>query len=293
MANFCSHIIMAEKLYSKLRNKNSVDKDFMKLFSLGQDLTFSSRSFFKETHTYNSRAFFINTIKYIKDNNLENNSQVMAYLYGHISHYAFDITIHPFVGEILNEIKTKSFIKPHTYLECEMDKYLIKKYGNIDYSFFNNKYTSNKDLKKLINTTYRETYIRFSANNIYIQSIFIIKLARRILNILYKRKKVLNKLSRINSYDFNSNFYKYINSSKLLKKYNMNNIFKSSIKLSLSIVKTVDNYLYKDKDIYTLYKVFDDTPYDVGVIKDVDYDYNKIPVRYNYPLKRTISQNKF
>ena len=63
MANFSSHIIMSEKLYSKLNNKDIVDKDFMKLFSLGQDLTFASLGCFKETHTSNSRSFFINTIK--------------------------------------------------------------------------------------------------------------------------------------------------------------------------------------------------------------------------------------
>lgn len=285
MANFSSHIIMSDKLYCKLKNKNNVDKEIMKLFSLGQDLTFAHFGYFKETHTYNSRLFFINTIKYIKQNNLENNKLVISYLYGHISHYAFDITIHPFVGKVLNEIKTKSVIKPHTYLECEMDKYLIKKYGNIDYSFLNNKNTNNKILKDLINNTYRTSYNFFNVSHIYKESILIIKIAKMILNKLYKKKKFLSKISRINSYDNNSEFYKYINSSKLLKKYNMNNIFKTSIKLSLNIIKEVDEYLYSNKDLITLYNVFDNTPYDIGVIKNIEYNYNAIPIKYNLPLK--------
>ena len=65
----------------------------------------------------------------------------------------------------------------------------------------------------------------------------------------------------------------------------MNNIFKSSIKLSLNIIKVTNDYLYKDKDINILYNVFDNTPYDIGVIKDVEYDYNEIPLKYNLPLQ--------
>ena len=65
----------------------------------------------------------------------------------------------------------------------------------------------------------------------------------------------------------------------------MNNIFKSSIKLSLNIINVTNDYLYKDKDISILYNIFDNTPYDIGVIKDVEYDYNEIPLKYNLPLQ--------
>lgn len=285
MANYPSHIIMAEKLYGKLKNKDMVDKNFIKLFSFGQDYTFLSRNCFKETHTINSRSFFINTIKYIKDNNLQNNKLVMSYLYGHIAHYAFDITIHPFIGEIINEIKPKSFIKPHTYLECEMDKYLIKKYGDIDYSFMKEKYINDKTLRNLINTTYRNVYGYFNVSHLYESFILLIKCSKYTVNKLYNSKSLFKRLSRINSYDNNSEFVKYIGSSKLLKKINMNNIFKSSIKLALSMIKVSNDYLYKNKDISVLYNTFDDTPYDIGVIKDIDYNYNKIPLKYNLPLQ--------
>ena len=285
MANYSSHIIMAEKLYGKLKNKTCINKEYMKLFSCGQDLTFLNRSYFKETHTTNSRKFFINTIKYIKDNNLQNNELVMSYLYGHIAHYAFDITIHPFVGEVLNEIKSKSIIKPHTYLECEMDKYLIKKYGKIDFSFMNTKLINDNTLKNMINTTYMTTYGFLHISRLYKAYILLIKVSKYTVNKMYKSKKMLKLISRINSYDNNCKFIKYMNSSKILKKINMNNIFNTSIKLSLNIIKVTNNYLYKNKDITTLYKVFDDTPYDIGVIKDVVYNYNEIPLKYNLPLK--------
>lgn len=285
MANYSSHVIMAEKLYGKLKNKNDIDKNLIKLFSLGQDLTFASRNCFKETHTINSRKFFINTIRYIKENNLQNDRIIMSYLYGHIAHYAFDITIHPFVGTVLNEIKTKSVIKPHTYLECEMDKYLIKKYGNIDFSFMERKYLNNKTLKKIINNTYRNVYGYFNVSHLYKCSMFLIKYSKYSVNKVYNNNNLLNKLCRLNAYDSNSEFVKYINSSKILKKINMNNIFESSIKLALSIIKITNNYLYKNEDISILFSEFDNTPYDIGVIKDIEYDYNEIPLKYNLPLQ--------
>lgn len=71
MANYSSHIIMANKLYNKLKNKKNIDKNSMLLFSCGHDLTFLNRNYFKETHTKDSSRFFINTIRYIKNNNLE------------------------------------------------------------------------------------------------------------------------------------------------------------------------------------------------------------------------------
>ena len=285
MANYSSHIIMAEKLYIKLKNKNIVDKEYMKLFSCGQDLIFLNYHYFKEAHTNNSRKFFINTIKYIKNNNLENNKLIMSYLYGHIAHYAFDITIHPFIGEIINEIKSKSFIKPHTYLECEFDKHLINKYGSINYSFFNKKVINDKTLFNMINTTYRITYGFSGVSSLYKAYITLLNRLTNGVSKMYKCKYLLKRISRINSYDNNSTFIKYMRSSKLLKKSNMNNIFNCSIKLSLNIINTVDDYLYNNKDINVLYKVFDDTPYDIGVIKNVEYNYNKIPLKYKLPLQ--------
>lgn len=275
---------MADRLYNKLNNKKYINKDYMKLFSCGHDLTFINRGYFKETHTSNSSYFFINTIMYIKNNNLEKNELIMSYLYGHIAHYAFDITIHPFIGKVLNDIKSKSIIKPHTYLECEMDKYLIKKYGNINFSFMNKKIINDKILKKLINTTYRSTYGFLNTSALYKINIELIKKSKYSVNKMYNTKYLFKKISRINAYDDNSNFIKYMNTSKIIKKINMNNIFNSSIKLSSHIIKITNDYLYKNKDISILYKVFDGTPYDIGVIENIDYNYNEIPLKYNLPL---------
>lgn len=285
MANYSSHIIMADKLYNKLNNKNVIDRDLMKLFSCGHDLIFLNRAYFKETHRSDSSKFFLTTIKYIKENNLQDNKLVMSYLYGHIAHYAFDVIIHPFIGKVINEIKSKSVIKPHTYLECEMDKYLIKRYGSIDFSFMKRKIINNKVLRNMINTTYRTAYGFLNVSHLYEAYILLINASKYSVNKMYSTNALFKRLSRINSYDSDSDFIKYMNLSKIIKKTNMNNIFNASIKLSLNMIKVTNDYLYNNTDILTLFSVFDGTPYNIGVIKDIEFNYNEIPLRYNLPLQ--------
>ena len=64
-----------------------------------------------------------------------------------------------------------------------------------------------------------------------------------------------------------------------------NFLFAASIKLSLNMIRVTNNYLYKNTDILTLLTVFDGTPYNIGVIKDIEFNYNKIPLTYNLPLQ--------
>ena len=70
MANYTSHAIMANEVYKQLKdiNKIEINNDYLNFFSMGQDFTFTDSNLFDETHNLYSKAFFINTIKYIKEN---------------------------------------------------------------------------------------------------------------------------------------------------------------------------------------------------------------------------------
>ena len=255
MANYTSHAIMSEKLYNNLKSKNmlkvNIDINHLKLFSLGQDLTFVGRETFLDTHLNNSRKFFIDTIKYIRDNHLENDPLIMSYLYGHIAHYALDITIHPLIGKIIKDEKIKSVIKPHTVIECELDKYLLNKYycDSYDYSFLRVKYIKDKKIRNIINNTYRNVYKSFDAQFLYKYSILLIRTSNVFIQKLYKNNNMFNKLSRIESYSHNNKFYKYINIDKYNFKKDMDKIINKSIDLSSKLIKTANNYLYENKKV--------------------------------------------
>lgn len=285
MANFISHIIMSEKLYKKLNNKDKIDLESLKLFSIGQDLTFTRLSCFNATHKEDPTTFFIETINYIKNNNLENNKLVMSYLYGHIAHYALDKEIHPIVGALSNNILSKSIIKPHTYIECLFDKYLLKSNKIDDYSFINCKSVNNKVLSKLINNTYRTSYGMLDIRRIYESTILIIKRANKVLNRLYNNDNLFKKITRIDKYNKNSTFYKFVNSKNITKKILFRNILHSSINEALKMIDAVNKYLYQGYDIKVLYEVFTGVCYDTGAIKKINYDYNKLPIKYKLLLQ--------
>lgn len=293
MANYTSHAIMSEKLYNNLKSKNmlkvNIDINHLKLFSLGQDLTFVGRETFLDTHLNNSRKFFIDTIKYIRDNHLENDPLIMSYLYGHIAHYVLDITIHPLIGKIIKDENIKSVIKPHTVIECELDKYLLNKYycDSYDYSFLRVKYIKDKKIRNIINNTYRNVYKSFDAQFLYKYSILLIRTSNVFIQKLYKNNNMFNKLSRIESYSHNNKFYKYINIDKYNFKKDMDKIINKSIDLSSKLIKTVNNYLYENKKVKILYYAFDNTPYDIGTIEE-EFKYNNIPIysKTNLEIKK-------
>ena len=293
MANYTSHAIMSEKLYNNLKSKNmlkvNIDINHLKLFSLGQDLTFVGRETFLDTHLNNSRKFFIDTIKYIRDNHLENDPLIMSYLYGHIAHYALDITIHPLIGKIIKDEKIKSVIKPHTVIECQLDKYLLNKYycDSYDYSFLRVKYIKDKKIRNIINNTYRNVYKSFDAQFLYKYSILLIRTSNVFIQKLYKNNNMFNKLSRIESYSHNNKFYKYINIDKYNFKKDMDKIINKSIDLSSKLIKTANNYLYENKKVKILYYAFDNTPYDIGTIEE-EFKYNNIPIysKTNLEIKK-------
>ena len=48
-------------------------------------------------HDNNTRDFFVNLIRYIKVNNLDDDKDVCSFLSGFICHYVLDSTVHPYV----------------------------------------------------------------------------------------------------------------------------------------------------------------------------------------------------
>ena len=64
-----------------------------------------------------------------------------------------------------------------------------------------------------------------------------------------------------------------------------NNIINNSIKNAEKIIKFVNKYLYKTpKDLY-LNLVFNDSPYDIGLVTDIKYGLNKIPIYSRIEIK--------
>ncbi|HOP65954.1 MAG TPA: zinc dependent phospholipase C family protein [Bacilli bacterium] len=276
MANYTSHAIMSELLFNKLKKKKKfkvdVNKDNMKLFSLGQDLTFLNINCFHNTHSINSKRFFVDTIKYIKTNNLEYNEEVMAYLYGHIAHYALDINVHKFIKETIVDVDKVFFLKPHTILECNIDIYLVKKYDN-NYNYLTIKNFNSNKVKEMINNTYTNVYGYFFTSKTYLKTIIFIKSINGFVNTFYKSKKIFHLLTKKEKY-INSYFYNCLNNNDLFNK-KTDKLLNESIKKAELMIKYTNKYLYnKPKDLY-LNLVFNNTPYNGKKISENEFIFNK------------------
>lgn len=178
---------VCEKLDSSI-NKKIILED-AKTFAQGPDIFyFYNLCFGKKSnkyrkmgnymHKHNVNLYFNNMIKYIKDNNLENDKGCLSFLYGSIAHFVLDSTVHPFVF-----YKTGVFIKgrPDTYkynglhqeMEYYLDSYMIFQNEKVEakdfkmYKYLLNNKRLSDDTLNLISSVIKDTYDFDNMDKIY------------------------------------------------------------------------------------------------------------------------------
>lgn len=153
---------------------------FYNLFSLfpGKKI----RNFSGYFHKNKSQDFFINLIHYIKENNLENDSDVCSFLVGLICHYELDSTVHPYVYYKTgvfdkNKRETYKYNNVHTFMEVFLDNDMIRRRENINpykfklgtFCFDNRKFSA--DLNKTICYAFDTTFHLSNMDKIYYKSL--------------------------------------------------------------------------------------------------------------------------
>jgi len=243
MPSSITHTYFGIDVYNKLntKNKNKINKsiEYFKTFCQGPDIFYfynmfigkKSKDVYKlglNMHKYNSQNFFINTIKYIMNNNLKDNPQVIAFLYGHICHYYLDTICHPFIyyktGKLIKGNKnTYKYNTKHADMEFFIDRYMINQREQMKpnkykvYNAFLNINNFNKELQDLINNVIPYKNI----NKIYIKSIKDMKLFFRIIcydkyKIKYYIYRIIDKITwgsiaKINEFSYGGDYKKNIN----------------------------------------------------------------------------------
>ena len=309
MAGTVTHGYFAIDVYNNLdqdtRNNLRNYKENLKTYNLGHDIYFHSLNIYnrniknigKYMHKHKTKDFFINTIKYIKDNNLENNYEIISYLYGYICHYALDSTVHPYItykAGYFNKRKkeTYKYNSKHAEFENYIDAYYIYKNENmipnkfkIHKFIFNTKVSD--ELKELINYTLYKTYGFVNMGTLFKNGLFnmkiIYKLFRydpfKIKKSIYKfiDKFTFKKTIKLytNSYAFkldNNDYYLNLNHKKWnhprykdeAYTYSFIDLYNNALNMALDIIDNVNKVLYKDKPIKYLDKVFLDISYSSG-----------------------------
>ena len=301
MAGTITHAYFANDLYNRLDNKTKKNlkdyKENLKTYSQGHDIfffainliNFKTRKIGNYMHKNNTRDFFKNMIIYIKDNNLQNDYEIMSFLYGFIAHYCLDLTSHPYVTYKTgifkkNKKETYKYNSKHNELESYIDAYMIKKNENIIPNKFKiHKFCFNtkvsKKLSKLIDYTFYKTY-GFKHMSLYVKNgIFNMKFLYRLLRYdPYKiKKKTYNLIDKISpksakklspvSFAYtldNDTYYLNLDNKKWshprykneVYTYSFLDLYNNALKMSLDIINNVNDILYNNKSINNLDKIF-------------------------------------
>ena len=259
-------------------------------------------------HTNKTLEFFTNLINYIKYNNYYKNSEVMAFLYGFLSHYILDSKMHPFIfykTGLFNEDDptTYKYRNKHEYMENFLDNYLIKQKEGIcpyEFKFYNFWYSKepfSKELTEVIDYTFKETfniehfskYYYKALNDMYKSLKYLRYDKYGIKMFIYKSidKLTSDKTFKLQAISYHTNLKdenNYLNANHTtwihpcLKREKHNEsfieLYRIALDETLSIIKEVNKYL-KDQKQVNLKKLIKNNSYLTG--KDCN---NKNKLKY-------------
>ena len=256
------------------------------------------RDFGYHFHKNNTQEFFINLINYIKYNDLGNNPEIIAFLYGFLSHYILDSTMHPYIYYKTgyfdkNNSNTYKYKSKHHLMEVYLDKYFIRLRKQINptkYKFYEdlNQIDFSKKLKEVIDITFKETFNVNNMSKFYHKSILNMKKLYKKLRYdphgikLFFYKLANKALEKKSSLDFRyvsyyyteKNLEHYLNLDKKRwnypthksKKYNHSiiDLYLQALHKCKKTILEINEYIYNNKDI-DLKKLIENVSHNTGI----------------------------
>ena len=252
-----------------------------------------------KAHHKNTQDYLINIIEEIKKNHEENTPELLAYLYGSITHYVLDTTCHPYIFYKTGiyrktEPETRKYFGGHNQIEKDLDAIYYKKYTNKDYNLCNvtkeiiGKPLFSAKLITTLNNVYKKTYNKDNISYYYQKGV---NNARLIYNIVvndrFGIKKTLYRLldfiiCRNKRYisTYSTHIKKpnlsYLNLEKkewknpCLPEQKHNESFEELYNLAagkaITIIRQVNKVLYENKPIEDILKYIPNLDYSSGII---------------------------
>lgn len=297
MAGTVTHFFFANDVMNKLKKEKNIsfDSNYLAIFAQSMDpfnffniyfpITKKSknkRDFAGFFHHNKCDMFFDVLLKNIKDYGLEKNIIVMTFVYGLITHYILDSTIHPYVEYncgIFNKKRKETFKynAKHHEMETFLDIYMLNKKGfnNKKYKVYSEVFkirNFSNQLQVVMDKTFLEVFNYKNFTKDYLKSIYDMKLSFKYLRhdpygykiLCYKFFDVLSPKTILNSkflsysYSYKNPDY-YLNNSKnswlypydTNKKYNFSfdELYNVAIEKCCNLIYDVFLYFEKNKQI--------------------------------------------
>lgn len=319
MPSIVTHHAFANDVYNKLSKdcQQNINKKTYEVFSQSFDYFFyynfldfklgqTIRNIGKNGHRSNTQLYIFNIIKNIQKYHLENDPEALAYLYGTINHYTLDTICHPFIfyktGCFYKKNKsTYKYRGMHTKMEKNIDAYYSKLCFkkpiyklNINKDIIHNIKFSN-NLKKLIDTVFKETYNKDNISHYFIKSYHNSKIVFSLFIkdyfglklLLYKFIDLFNRHNtplKYYSFHIKKENITFLNLKKdswchpcdnnLIFEKSFIDLYNEAVDKSILIINEINKVLYENKDIKELINIVENLSYITG-----------FPIEKNKPLK--------
>ena len=278
MPSYKTHAIHGEMVLPKIGLKTDINKEDLKTFCMGPDaLIATDYKVFELQHTKDTRNYFKTLLKLIKKNNLQDNSEVMAFLYGQLDHFILDIIMHPLIYYMTSDMPQEHLINPHGLVETLIDDYVVQKYNKNDVNYYRKVSISDRKLIKLINNAYKKVYNTNNASLKYSLGIMLISiydsLIRRDKLFLAKYIMKLINLGDISYHKDYKDVLPFLNLNNdiwynpetgIKHNESFDNLWDKASEIALETIDDVNRYLYQDKSIRNPI-ILDDISFNTGI----------------------------
>lgn len=263
MPSYKTHAIHGEEILPNIAIKTDINKEDLKTFCMGPDaLIATDYRIFELQHAKNTRDYFKTLLKLIKKNNLQDNSEVMAFLYGQLDHFILDIIMHPLIYYMTSDMPREHLIDPHGLVENLIDDYVMQKYHKDEINYYRKVTISDRKLIKLINNAYKKVY---NANNISFKYSLGIMLISAYDSLIRRDKfflaKYIMKLINLGDVSYHKDYQKvlpflnlnndiwYNPETGIKHNESFDNLWDRASEIALETIDDVNRYLYQDKNI--------------------------------------------
>ena len=280
MPAYKTHSIHGEIIYPNIQEQIKINLEDLKLYCMGPDaLIATDYKTFNKQHEENVKDFFIKLIYLIKDNNLQYNSEVMAYLYGQIDHLALDSITHPLIYYLTENMEKEFKMNPHGLGECYIDEYIMKKYNKSQKNYYLKRSIKDKELIKLLDKVYENIFDIKNGGNKYSYGIYSTYMFDKIRNDKHGIASFITNKTNVGNLTYDGNITKafpYLNlehdiwynpETNQRHTESFDDLWYLASKVSLDTIKDVNDFLYFDKPL-TNSLILNDTSYNTGLSCD-------------------------
>ena len=278
MPSYKTHAIHGEMILPFIDKKVDIDLEDLKIFCMGPDLLApTNTSLFRLQHTSKTKDYFMRLINLIKENKLQYNKEVMAFLYGQLEHFILDVIIHPLVYYMTIGMPNNHIVNSHGLLEHLIDDYVMNKYDLGKNSYFKKTIINDNSTYTLINNLYRDV---FNTPNIGIQYnagiiatlLYESTVRNDKTNIVCTITNLIN-LGDVKYHDENDLAIPYLNldcdewlnpETGVIYNFSFDDLWYRANELLLEIIYDVNNYIYLDKPLNNIL-ILNNTSYLTGL----------------------------